>query len=72
MSSEPCRIGPGRPRAAPGAALAAPAALAEPRVRLIQEGESAGAIEVTCTCGRQLVLECDYVDAPAGERPGEP
>jgi hypothetical protein len=32
----------------------------EPEIRLIREGDAIKAIEVTCTCGRHVRLNCVY------------
>jgi hypothetical protein len=53
MVGEPLSVG------APGAE-----ACAEPQVNVIRDGDTVRAIEVVCTCGQRVVLECVYTSAP--------
>lgn len=49
VMTEAARVGPhGHPAAA------------EPRVHLIRDGDTVRAIEVVCTCGERIVLNCVY------------
>ena len=49
MLGEPLPVG------APGAE-----ACAEPQVNVIRDGDTVRAIEVVCTCGKRVVLDCVY------------
>lgn len=54
--------------AAQSVSVGSPAPVAEPiddtapglQIRLIRDGEVIRAIEVTCTCGERIVLDCLY------------
>ena len=37
-----------------------PAAASEPRVRLIKDGDVVTAIEILCSCGEVIHLNCEY------------
>lgn len=50
VSSEGVRIGP--PRSADAGT--------EPKVQLVHEGDVVRAIQITCTCGEQIIIRCDY------------
>jgi hypothetical protein len=30
------------------------------RARIIEQGDGSALVEVTCDCGRRILLECDY------------
>jgi hypothetical protein len=52
VSGEGVRIGPAPQTAAK--------AEHEPKVRAIQEGDAIRTIIVTCTCGEQIHIRCEY------------
>ncbi len=51
---------PGRPKQ-PGAALA------EPKVRIVESQPEFAVIEITCSCGTGMYLRCEYAGAEAPE-----
>ena len=51
---------PGRPEQ-PGAALA------EPKVRIVESQPEFAVIEITCSCGTGMYLRCEYAGAEAPE-----
>jgi hypothetical protein len=64
--AEPRVIG-SRPAPARGGSARPADAGDEPQVRVVRQGDLVESIDVTCTCGRQIVLECLYdagEDAP--------
>jgi hypothetical protein len=52
VSGEGVRIGPPPPQGGK--------AEPEPKVRAIQEGDAIRTIVVTCTCGEQIHIRCEY------------
>jgi hypothetical protein len=52
VSGEGVRIGPPPHAAAKGEP--------EPKVRAVQEGDAIRTIVVTCTCGEQIHIRCEY------------
>ncbi len=51
LSRESVRVGPAPPAASGGQ---------EPQLQLIRNGDVVQAIHITCTCGQQIIIECDY------------
>jgi len=46
-----------------------------PQARIVERGETGVVIEVTCSCGKKLTLQCDYAPVagqtpPAGDQAG--
>ncbi len=57
---EPCSIGSPSASGA-GVAVATPTADANgPTARLIQQDETHAVIEVVCTCGKTIQIQCNY------------
>ncbi|MCS6864653.1 MAG: hypothetical protein RMJ56_17635 [Gemmataceae bacterium] len=51
LSPESVRVGPPRP---------ATAAEREPQLKVIRDGDVVRAIQITCTCGQQMIIQCEY------------
>jgi hypothetical protein len=60
-------LGESLPVGAPGAEPCA-----EPQVNVIRDGDVVRAIEVVCTCGQRVVLDCVYGSNPAPRAPSPP
>lgn len=41
-----------------------PQRLEEPRVDILRDGEVVRTIRVSCTCGREVDIDCEYGDEP--------
>jgi len=42
-----------------------------PRVRVLREMPGGLLVEVVCTCGKKMLLQCEYGDAPAPSTEGQ-